>query len=139
MTEAERIDEELRDEIGRHYIEDTPDAVVIVGLDGRILLVNDNALKMFGYPKAEMLGQAVEMLVPTRSIARHREDRSRYQRRPVRRMMGKGAQLRGHHKDGEEFDVVIALTPKVSKKFGPLTIASLRYPRLEKEEEANEH
>src|SRR5258708_6765407 len=50
----------------RAVIEAAPDAMVIVNRDGRIVLVNAQTQKLFGYARQELLGQSVEMLVPQR-------------------------------------------------------------------------
>lgn len=52
-------------------LESTPDAIVMVNVTGRIVLVNSQAEKMFGYPRADLLGQPVEILLPTRFHTAH--------------------------------------------------------------------
>ena len=78
---------------------------------GRIVLVNAQTERMFGYARDEMLGQTVEMLVPKRFRAEHPSRRSDFFARPAVRPMGAGRDLFGQRKDGSEFPVEIGLTP----------------------------
>ena len=50
----------------RDLLEAAPDAMVIVGADGRIALVNGQAERLFGYTRDELCAQPVELLVPER-------------------------------------------------------------------------
>ena len=66
---------------------------------------------MFGYPRAELIGQPVELLVPSRQKEVHIENRARYTAKPKARPMGVGLDLSGRRKDGSEFPVEISLSP----------------------------
>ena len=59
-------------------LEAAPDAMVCVGRDGRIVLVNAQAERLFGYPREELAGQPVEILVPEAARAGHRALRAGY-------------------------------------------------------------
>ncbi len=93
------------------FLEAAPDAVVVVGREGRIAIVNTLTEKMFGYSRGEMLGQSIEMLVPERFRHVHVRDRRGYERNPRTRPMGAGQELWGRRKDGTEFPVEISLSP----------------------------
>jgi len=95
----------------RGLVESAADALVIVGGDGRIQLVNAQTEKLFGYDRGELVGQPVEILVPQRSRAHHAQDRGRYSKAPRLRPMGAGLDLYGVRKDGSEFPVEISLSP----------------------------
>jgi diguanylate cyclase (GGDEF)-like protein/PAS domain S-box-containing protein len=91
--------------------EASPDALVVVDGAGRLMLVNRQAEKAFGYARAELIGQTIEFLVPERLRAAHLGQRLRYQQAPHQRPMGSGLALSGRRKDGSEFPVDILLSP----------------------------
>jgi protein-histidine pros-kinase len=95
----------------RSLLESAPDAMVIVDRDGRMVLVNGQTERLFGYRREELLGQPVEVLVPGRFRGRHVGHRVGYAHEPRVRAMGAGLDLHGVRKDGSEFPVEISLSP----------------------------
>jgi len=95
----------------RTMLETAPDAMIIVDEHGRIAIVNRQAEDMFGYQRAELLGHAVEMLLPESISDKHQHHRARYVDNPELRPMGAGLHLLGRRKDGSEFPVEISLSP----------------------------
>ena len=102
-----------------------PDALVVVSEDGLIVAVNDPAERLFSYPRKEMMGQPVEMLVPEASRASHTHQRDRYWSWPAARPMGTSRQLMARRCNGEDFPVEIALSILVSTE-GRFVVASIR-------------
>lgn len=92
-------------------VEAMPDGVVIVDRDGLIVLVNREMERLVGYERDQMLGQAVEMLIPGDLRSGHLASRSDFASAPHRRSMGLGLDLAAQRSDGTTFPVEIALAP----------------------------
>ena len=107
-----QAEEEIAAELRfRLVVEAAPNAMVMVNRAGAIVMVNAQAERVFGYPRAELLGQPVEMLVPEQFRGHHPELREAFFIEPLARPMGAGRDLFGLKKDGSEFPVEIGLNP----------------------------
>src|SRR3990172_5110328 len=91
-------------------VEHSPHAVVITDQEGRIVLVNRETERIFGYSRTELLGQTVEVLVPERLRRGHVRHRGRYLAGPSMRSLGASRCLLGRRKDGTEFPTEIGLS-----------------------------
>jgi PAS domain S-box-containing protein len=91
-------------------LEAVPDAVVCVDADGRIVLVNAQTERLFGYRREELAGQPVEVLIPDAVKASHLARRAEYVAHPRPRPMGIGMELTARRRDGSTFPAEISLS-----------------------------
>jgi PAS domain S-box-containing protein len=107
-------------------LEAAPDAMIVVGADATIELVNVQTEVLFGYPRSELVGRPLELLVPEASRSAHAAHLARYFEAPTRRPMGTtGVELVGRRKDGSTIPVEVSLSP-VRTRSGTSVSASVR-------------
>jgi len=112
-----------RSEATAHAVlESASEGIILIDPAGRIMLANAAAERMFGYPRSELLGRPLEILLPERARAAHTADRTGYFAEPRARPMGIGLDLSGCRRDGTEFPVEISLS-HVGSADGGLAIA----------------
>lgn len=105
--------------------ESAPDAMMVSDGVGRILELNAEAERMFGYSREELIGQKIETLMPPRHRDAHRNHRDVYQADPTYRPMSRGQAIVALSKNGAEFPVEISLSP-ISTDGGMLFYAIIR-------------
>lgn len=120
MESTEKIDNKTGSDVAQQLaqlkqlaqvVEMAPNAMIMINQDGVIELVNAQAEIIFGYARDELLGQAVEILLPERLRKHHPHHRLAFFSTPKNRPMGAGRELYGQRKDGSEFPLEIGLTP----------------------------
>ena len=95
----------------RGLLETAPDAMIVVDRAGRIVLVNAQAERLFGYDRGALLGRTMEKLLPDSCRGRHPAQVAAYMRAPRVRPMGAAAALHGRRRDGSEFPIEVSLGP----------------------------
>jgi len=105
---SERIPEQAR--FG-DLLESMPDAIIVADQAGLIVLANTHAKSLFGYSEQELVGKALEELMPERFRAAHPRDVAGYFAQPRVRPIRAGIELFGLRANGEEFPVEISLSP----------------------------
>ena len=108
----------------RLVIEATPNAMVMVDVQGNVVLVNSQTEHLFGYDRAELLDMRVEQLIPERFRRRHKGYRNTFLAAPDTRTMGAGRDLYGLRKDGTEVPIEIGLNP-LETDDGAFVLASI--------------
>jgi PAS domain S-box-containing protein len=109
----------------RALFETAPDGMLVINAAGRIVIVNSQIERLFGYSAAELTGHPIEILLPERLRDRHVGHRSGYVHNPRTRPMGSGLGLAGLRKNGTEFPLEIALSP-MHLEGGTFVVASVR-------------
>jgi diguanylate cyclase (GGDEF)-like protein/PAS domain S-box-containing protein len=105
-------------------VESAPSAIVAVDQQGKIVLVNSQVARIFGYQAKELVGQSVELLMPERFRRGHPDYRTRFSAKPQTRPMGAGRDLYAVRKDGTEFPVEIGLNP-IETEQGMLVLSAI--------------
>lgn len=106
-------------------LESAPDAMVIVASDGRIMLANAQTDDMFGYPRQDLIGREVEIIIPPSHRNAHERHRISFFAKPAPRRMGTGLQLSGLRRNGTVFPIEISLSPLRTDR-GMLVSAAIR-------------
>ena len=102
-------------------VESCPSGMVMIDSADKIVLVNGEIERLFGYRREEMIGRPVEILVPTMLHSHDIRPRDGVIADPDARLMGAGPDVAGLRKDGTEFPVEVRLNP-IQTREGPLVL-----------------
>ena len=132
LSELARAFDDMAGSLERSFLqtqrvmEVTPEAILMTDAEGRIVMANARTEGLFGYGRDELIGQPIEMLVPSDHRDAHVRYRDGYYARPVVREMGeRRLDLKGQRKDGSVFPVDVSLGPLVTEQ-GRWVIAAVR-------------
>ncbi|QDT67024.1 protein kinase domain-containing protein [Calycomorphotria hydatis] len=106
-------------------LESAPDAMIVIDESAKIVFANSQAEVVFGYTQDELIGEAIEILVPERFRAEHPNHVRRFFEHPDARPMGASLELFGRRKDGTEFPAEVSLSP-VQTERGLLVSSAIR-------------
>ncbi|HEX6532057.1 MAG TPA: PAS domain S-box protein, partial [Nitrospira sp.] len=106
ITERKRAEEQFR-----VAVESAPHGMLMVDESGTIILLNAQIERQFGYPREELLGRSVHILVPESSRGIHHSQCANFYQKPEPRPMGAGRELSGVRKDGQLISLEIGLNP----------------------------
>lgn len=101
----------LKENIYAVLFESIQEGLILVNDKGVIVDNNSTSEEMFGYNKGALLGERIEVLVPSDARKEHVNHRSSYHEKPVKRSMGSAMKLNGQRKDGSIFPVEVSLNP----------------------------
>jgi len=102
----------LNQAIAEQLLQQSPDALILANRKGEIMFANVAVTNLFGYRPEDIVGQTMEMLMPSRYRRAHVTHRDGYSSQPVQRAMGqRGVPLFGLHRDGHEFPIWVSLSP----------------------------
>jgi PAS domain S-box-containing protein len=110
-NDALRGEIERRNQSERNFrglIDAAPDAILVIDTDGRVLRMNDEAERMFGYTRDALIGRDIETIIPERFRGAHRSKRERFGRNPATTTIA--GELAGRRADGSEFPVEIRVS-----------------------------
>lgn len=119
ISDRKRAEEQIR-----LVVEASPIAMLLVDRQGRIVLVNSQAEKLFGYERQELLEQSVDILVPGVHRERHRDHREQFFADPRPRLLGSGRELCGLRKDGREVAIEIGVA-RIASESGVFVLSAI--------------
>jgi PAS domain S-box-containing protein len=136
ITVRKKAEKHLAQMEGRYrgLLEAAPDAMVVVNPSGKIVLLNVQAERQFGYRRDELVGQKVKSIIPEGFAERLIADDTRTDAEALAQQIGTGLELNGRRKDGSEFPIEIMLSPLKSSE-GILVTAAIRDITVRKEAE----
>lgn len=118
------VSHEAGEEKFRVAVESCPNGMIMSDADGRIVMVNSEIERLFGYRREELIGSSIDILVPERLRRQHLHHRNGFVRMPEKRQMGGHRDLMGRRRDGSEFPVEVGLNP-IRTHAGPMVLSAI--------------
>jgi PAS domain S-box-containing protein len=123
--DAARKAQEMSEDQFHGFLEENPDAIIIVDQTGHIIFASNRIDAMFGHDPHGLFGKPLSVLMPERYRDLHLGHLSHFMNDPKPRMMGVGQELRALRKDGSEFLAEISLSPHPAPN-GLVVVAAIR-------------
>lgn len=115
----------LKQNLYEVLFESIQEGLVLVNDRGIIILSNPTCSKLFGYSADELIGERIEVLVPSAQRSQHTHLRTDYHKNPKQRAMAMARHLNGQRKDGSLFPVEVSLNPFIDQESGKRYVAAL--------------
>ena len=122
QRDAERREKEEQEATVQALFQSAAQAILMIDRNGRIQMANPATARMLGYSESELIGQAIEVLIPEKIRSEHIAHRDQFFGNPQSRPMGLGLGLLARRKDGTEFPVDISLS-YIASVHGTLGVA----------------
>lgn len=97
-------------QLADNIINTIPIGMLVIDSQGKIILANEHALKLFSYQEKDIVGQSLEKLIPARYRELYQEERKKFIEGRSSSAAGDPRELMGLHQDGTEFPLEVGLS-----------------------------
>ena len=94
----------------RAIVETAVDGIITIDESGTIQSINPAVERIFQYPKEELIGQNIKILMPAPDHHRHDDYLQQYRETGERKIIGIGREVRGRRKDGSTFPIELSIS-----------------------------
>lgn len=95
-------------------VDNAIDAIISISTNDSILSINNATEQLFGYSRDELVGRNVSILMPEPSSGEHDSYIQNFLRTGEAKIIGKGREVIGKHKDGHELPLELGVTESIT-------------------------